>query len=86
MPNPFNPRVTVWFESRVTELATIEIFDLRGRLVRSLWTGRLSAGAQRSVMWDGRDSGGSNVASGSYVVRLHGASSGFATRTVTLVK
>lgn len=86
MPNPFNPRVTVWFESRVTELATIEIFDLRGRLVRSLWTGRMSAGAQRNVMWDGRDSSGSNVASGSYIVRLHGESSGFATRTVTLVK
>jgi flagellar hook assembly protein FlgD len=46
------------------------VYDLGGRLVRSLKRGMLPAGAQR-FEWDGRDSRGREVAGGIYFVKLH---------------
>jgi len=47
----------------------LEVYDLRGRLVRELVTGDwLSAGTHR-VVWDGRDRQGRWAASGVYLVR-----------------
>jgi hypothetical protein len=49
----------------------IRIFDVRGRLTRTL---PLAAGA-RSAAWDGRDESGSPVAAGVYLARWSGAGS-----------
>jgi flagellar hook assembly protein FlgD len=47
----------------------LAVFDLRGRLVRTLVATELAAG-RHTVAWNGRDEGGRNVPSGTYFYRL----------------
>jgi hypothetical protein len=68
-PNPFNPATTIQFGLAAQERVTISIFDVSGRLVRTLVDGPRSAGLYKET-WDGRDAGGSAVASGVYFYRL----------------
>jgi hypothetical protein len=68
-PNPFNPSTTVRFDLAVAQHATLQIYDLKGTLVRTLVNGSLPAGRQE-LSWDGRDHRGQEVASGVYFVRL----------------
>ena len=44
---------------------SLDIYDSRGRLVRTLWRDELDAG-QHDIVWRGDDSAGRSVASGSY--------------------
>ena len=48
--------------------ASVEVFDLRGRLVRGLYAGELRT-AEMPLVWDLRDARGHDVASGVYLVR-----------------
>jgi subtilisin-like proprotein convertase family protein len=68
-PNPFNPQTAVAFDLARGGPVRVEVFDVRGRLVRRLIDGPLPAGAQ-SVAWDGRDDAGRDLASGTYLARL----------------
>jgi hypothetical protein len=68
-PNPFNPRTEIAFSLAAYGPATVEILDLRGRRVRTLWSGRLAAG-DHHLPWDGLDGHGRAVASGVYFARL----------------
>ncbi|MBK7672642.1 MAG: hypothetical protein IPJ24_14850 [bacterium] len=77
-PNPFNPRATLSFTLSRAATAEVRIYSLRGELVRVVGGGSsLGAGPQR-LEWDGTDSHGRSVPSGSYFGRLHvdGAVSG----------
>ncbi len=71
-PNPFNPTTKVTFELARDGQARIDVYDVTGRLVRTLLDGRVGAGEQ-SVRWDGRDGDGAQAASGLYFVRLRAA-------------
>jgi hypothetical protein len=83
-PNPFNPRTTVRFTTERARALALTVHDLRGRRVATLAQGRFAAGTH-TLQWDGRDGAGLPVASGTYLLRLHG--DGLATsRTVTLIK
>jgi subtilisin-like proprotein convertase family protein len=71
-PNPFNPSTTISFA--VPENAgqvSLTIFDVSGRLVRTLESSSLSAG-NYSREWNGRDTQGRAVSSGAYFYRLTG--------------
>lgn len=85
-PNPFNPRTLIRFEVEGSSSlrAQIDVFDLRGRRVRSLFTGELESGT-RELAWDGCDDQGVAAASGVYAVRLEAGSQVFQ-RKVTLVR
>ena len=48
------------------------VYDVSGRLIRTLLTGVMPAGRHR-VRWDGRDGEGRGVASGIYFARLQAA-------------
>jgi len=79
VPNPFNPSTTIRFAvpdggGRVT----LRVYDVQGRLVRTLVDGFEGAG-EVFVEWDGRGAGGQAVASGLYFYRLD-------TSTVTLTR
>lgn len=50
---------------------TIEIVDVRGARVRSIWSGS-AAEAPSTLSWDGRDSEGRAAAAGMYFVRMQG--------------
>jgi hypothetical protein len=68
-PNPFNPRTTIRFELPRSGELRLEVFDLRGRRVRTLARGPRSAG-YHEVVWDGTDARGAPVASGVYLYEL----------------
>lgn len=68
-PNPFNPRTTIRFALPHAGAARLAVYDLAGRLVRTLVDGSLPQGASE-VVWDGRDAAGRSVATGAYVARL----------------
>ncbi len=70
-PNPFNPRTTIAYQvpEGNTEGIELAVYDLRGRLVRVLDSGRKAPGTYR-VTWDGRDGVGRGVGSGIYIYRL----------------
>jgi hypothetical protein len=70
VPNPFNPMTLIRYD--VPESGgnvTLRIYDVGGRLVRTLVAGHLSPGG-KSVTWDGRDDAGGLAASGVYFYRL----------------
>lgn len=72
-PNPFNPMTTVSFSLATAGRATVDVLDLQGRVVRTLFAGDLPAGV-RALVWDGRDDAGREVASGAYLARLQSGS------------
>lgn len=68
-PNPFNPRTTIRFRLPDAGAARLQIFDIAGRLVRTLVDADLEPG-DHEASWDGRDDAGREVGSGSYLARL----------------
>jgi len=68
-PNPFNAATTLVFSLPTDGTVSLRIYDLAGRLVRNLDTGRLTAG-RHEMTWDGRDDAGRTAASGAYLLRL----------------
>ena len=81
-PNPFNPRTTLRFDVARGGPVTLAVYDLAGRLVRTLVSGALGAGPHQAA-WDGRDGSGRMVAAGAYVARLR--ADGVATETSLLL-
>jgi hypothetical protein len=71
-PNPFNPVTTVRFSLYRAGPAALRVFDVAGRLVRTLVSDDLPAGAYE-VTWWGDDERGRPVASGVYYCRLEAA-------------
>jgi len=69
VPNPFNPQTSIVFEMPSRGDVQVEIFDVRGRSVRSLHRGVLDAG-EHAQIWDGRADDGRPVASGVYFARV----------------
>ncbi len=84
VPNPFIGSTTINYDLPVDSRVKIEIFDVRGRLVRTLVNGVVLAG-RRSEVWDGRDDRGVEVEAGIYFCRIE-AGSWSATKAMTLVK
>ncbi len=83
-PNPFNPATTIKYVLPSAQTISLAIYDVRGRLVRTLESGARSSGPHTSL-WNGRDGAGRAVASGVYYVRLAGASD-VLTRKVVMLK
>ena len=83
-PNPFNPQTQLRFELIEASTIQLDIYDLSGRLVRSLVDDYLDSGEHHAI-WDGRDQGGKRVGSGVYLVRLRGDNF-IETTPTTLVK
>jgi hypothetical protein len=83
-PNPFNPTATIEFDLPVRCAASLRIYDLAGRLVRTLVDRELAASHHR-VVWDGLNDAGRQVPSGTYFYRLR-AGQYEQTRKMMLVK
>jgi len=67
---PANHTVSIVIGMPVSGVATITIFDARGRRIREVERGSLAKGAHTFV-WDGRDALGNRVRAGDYLVRIH---------------
>jgi hypothetical protein len=83
-PNPFNPVTKVSFSLDRSGPTTLRVFDTRGRLVRTLVSESMAAGAHE-VTWRGDDENGRPVASGVYFYRLESGDQQ-ASRRMLLVK
>jgi hypothetical protein len=70
-PNPFNPSTEILFSLDREGPATLAIYDVSGRCVRTLVAGSLACGVH-AMTWDGRDDLGVPAGSGVYAVRLTG--------------
>lgn len=68
-PNPFNPSTSISYTMQTAGRARIQIFDVTGRLVRTLLDERRPAG-RHAVAWDGTDDAGRAVAGGTYFYQL----------------
>ncbi len=68
-PNPFNPTTTIAFTLPSVEQTTLAVYDITGRMVRTLVSGQMTAGSH-AARWDGRDEQGRPVSSGVYYSRL----------------
>jgi len=68
-PNPFNPETKIQFALASGSDVKLEIFDVLGRLVNTLYDGRLESGSY-SITWNGRDKNEAQVSSGVYFYRL----------------
>jgi len=82
-PNPFNPITTIRFSLERRQHVQLRVFDLTGRLVRTLLDGNFSAGL-KSVTWDGTDDLGRAVASGLYFYRLEAEDGVFVRKMIML--
>jgi aminopeptidase N len=70
-PNPFNPATEIHFTLARPGVIALRVFDVHGRLVRTLARGMRPAG-EYAVRWDGDNEQGGAVASGTYFYRLVG--------------
>jgi len=68
-PNPFNPATVIGFSLSRGADTRLEIFDVSGRLVRTLVDEALHSGRHEAV-WDGTNDRGVKAASGIYFYRL----------------
>ena len=73
VPNPFNPATRLQFElhGAGARAVSLQVFDARGRLVRTLVDAPLDPGTH-DVVWQGTDRRGVAVPSGVYVAHLRG--------------
>jgi hypothetical protein len=70
VPNPFNPTTTIRFDVPSSGgHVTLRIYDVRGRLVRTLVDDPQPPG-ERTATWSGRDDRGNAVGTGVYFYRL----------------
>ena len=70
-PNPFNPLTSIEFAipAGISEHVRLNIYDLRGALVRTLVDKVYNPGVH-SALWDGTDETGNKVSSGVYIYML----------------
>ena len=68
-PNPFNPSTTIRFALPEAAVTTLRVYDVTGRLVRTLVEGELPAAVQ-AVEWRGDDDQGRSLAAGVYFYRI----------------
>ena len=65
-PNPFSGVTTIRYGIEKPSVVTLTIYDLLGRQVATLIRSEDREAGYHAVVWDGRDGGGAQVASGVY--------------------
>lgn len=64
-PNPFNPSTIIKYQIPSSGRVSIQIFDISGRLIRSINQEMKNAGTYQ-VVWEGKNNESQTVASGVY--------------------
>ncbi len=84
LPNPFNPSTTIRFALPSDQQIRLRIYDVAGRLVRTLADEGFTAGTH-DLLWNGKDQGGAQTATGVYFYRLE-TQDKILTRKMLLIK
>ena len=73
-PNPFNPHTTIEFTVPASDNITISIFDVSGRLIKTLVSEKQVLEGTHYIQWNGTDQANRSVASGVYFYCVTGES------------
>ncbi|MBT4292554.1 S8 family serine peptidase [bacterium] len=85
-PNPFNPLTRIDYNIGNTDIEVdLKIFDISGRLIRTLVSEVLLAG-QHSSYWDGKDNKGKSSAAGTYFYQIQFGNKYSQSGKLTLIK
>lgn len=68
-PNPFNVKTAIAFDLSEWGAVTLTVYDVLGRKVHEIHTGKLPMG-RNTITWNGADDRGKRVSSGVYLYRL----------------
>lgn len=69
-PDPFNPRTMIRYQLQQKSRVTLDVYDISGRLVRTLVRDSSVQAGRHEVIWDGRSNNRDMVGSGVYFARL----------------
>lgn len=83
-PNPFNPETNISFNITKLGKVKLEVYNLKGQKVKTLVNSNFEVG-KHTVVWNGKDDGGKQVASGIYFYRLKNGTNS-STRKMILMK
>ncbi len=83
-PNPFASGTAVSFEPLQSGHYSVQVFNLAGRLVRTIGSGEFTTGPQ-TLSWDGADDSGCLLPAGIYAIRVSGPM-GTASKSVCLLR
>jgi len=84
-PNPMNPAATLTFTTTRSGSVKVEMFDIRGRLVRTILDEHFLAAGVHDVRIEGRGLRGESLASGVYFIRGVSADGEFK-QTIAILK
>jgi len=84
-PNPLNPQTKLSFETTKPGQVKVEMFDLQGRLVRTIQSATYMTAGIHEMTVDGRGQSGEKLASGVYFIRGETAEGTFK-NTITILK
>jgi outer membrane protein assembly factor BamB len=68
-PNPFTSNLNIEFYKTESSFTDISIYDITGKLIKTLFIGRLSEG-RKVFNWNALNSSGVEIASGLYLIKL----------------
>lgn len=83
-PNPFTDGTSLRLAMPTSARATVRVYNVSGRLVRTLVDEVLPAG-EKDIVWDGRNESGARCACGVYLVRVESGAA-TATRKAVLIR
>ena len=69
-PNPFNPVTNLNYDLPEDAIVNITVFDMMGKVVRTLVSGSQSAG-YRTIQWNAANDNGQPVSAGLYIYTIH---------------
>ena len=83
-PNPFNPSTVISFTLNKEEFISIDIYDMTGTHMISLFNGKKNIGTH-FINWSGRDKNDALIATGQYFYQLR-TSSSFTIKKMLFIK
>lgn len=69
-PNPFNPSVNICFHSANTNIIDVIIYNLNGKIVKSMKNLSINSGYNK-IVWHGIDKSNDPVSSGIYFIKIN---------------
>jgi PKD repeat protein len=85
-PNPLNPRAKLTFHMSKPGAMKVQMFDLQGRLVKTLADESMAPAGYHDITIDGRNANGNRVASGLYFVKVWTQFDGSEVKSFTVLK
>jgi PKD repeat protein len=86
VPNPLNPRANLTFATSEAGWVKVQMFDLHGRLVRTLMESSSAPAGYHDVAIDGLDARGQRMASGMYYLLIRTSADGEERKAITILK